>query len=127
MITVTVKEIMDSVEVMRSLSQKSLKGRVAYKVARMLRELDKELTLFNNTRENLIKQCGVKDAEGNLQIGQNGDYMIEPASVESYYNEINSVLSNTIELNCEKINLSDLEELVFTPGEMLALEPFIEE
>ena len=49
MITVTVKEIMDSVEVMRSLSQKSLKGRVAYKVARMLRELDKELTLFNNT------------------------------------------------------------------------------
>jgi len=47
--------------------------------------------------------------------------------MEKFYSEMNDILNNIIELNANKINLNDLENLDFTPTEMILLEPFIEE
>lgn len=127
MINITVKELVDSSETMKKLSQKSLKGKTAYYIARLLREIDKELTLFNETRGDLIKKYGEKDENGELKIDENGNCKFGPDTIEQFYSEMNDILNNGIELNANKINLKDLEELDFTPTEMIILEPFIEE
>lgn len=126
MINISLRELVDSSETMKKLSQKSLKGKTAYYIARLLREIDKELTLFNETRGNLIKKYGEKDENGDLKIDENGICKFIPEEMEKFYSEMNDILNNIIELNANKINLNDLEELNFTPNEMIALEPFIE-
>ena len=127
MINITLRELVDSSDTMKKLSQKSLKGKIAYYIARLLREIDKELTLFNETRGTLIKKYGEKDENGELKIDENGNCKFSPEATERFYSEMNDILNNVIELNANKINLNDLEELDFTPTEMIILEPFIEE
>lgn len=127
MINITLKEIVDSAETMRKLSQESLKGKTAYHIARLLREIDKELTLFNETRGNLIKKYGDKDENGELKVDENGICQFTSEEMEKFYSEMNDILNNIIELNANKITLDELEELDFTPSEMIILEPFIEE
>jgi len=92
-----------------------------------LREVDKELTLFNETRSNLIKKYGEKDEKGELKIDENGNCKFIPENIEKFYSEMDDILNNIIELNANKIELKDLENLDFTPIEMVVLEPFIEE
>ena len=36
------------------------------------------------------------------------------------------LLNSEIEINANKLNINDLEEMEFTPSEMIALEPFVE-
>ena len=127
MITVTLENIINSAESLRALAQKELKGKTAYRVSRMLRELDSEYSLFNETRAELIKKYGVRDENGELVVSENGDYTLEKEHIEDFYKEINDLLKNEIELNVNKIDLDDLGDITFTPNEMLMLEPFIEE
>ena len=127
MITVTLENIINSAESLRALAQKELKGKTAYRVSRMLRELDNEYSLFNETRAELIKKYGVRDENGELVVSENGDYTLEKEHIEDFYKEINDLLKNEIELNVNKIELDDLGDITFTPNEMLMLEPFIEE
>lgn len=127
MINITLRELVDSSEIMKKLAQKSLKGKTAYYIARLLREIDKELTLFNETRGNLIKKYGEKDENGELKIDENGNCKFLPEEMDKFYSEMNDILNDIIELNVNKIELNDLENLDFTPTEMILLEPFIEE
>ena len=126
MITVTLENIINSAESLRALAQKELKGKTAYRVSRMLRELDKEYSLFNETRAELIKKYGKKDENGELVVSENGDYTLEQEHIEDFYKEINELLKNEVELTVDKIDIDDLENITFTPNEMLMLEPFIE-
>lgn len=127
MITVKLEAIINGAEALRSLATKSLNGKTAYRVSRLLRELDKEYSLFNETRTELIKKHGMKDENGELKVNENGDYTIDPEHVNEFYQEITEMLNNEIEISANKIALEEIENLEFTPNEMMTLEPFIEE
>jgi len=47
--------------------------------------------------------------------------------MSKFVDEIGKVLDTTVDIDANKILLEDLGENDFTPTEMLALEPFIEE
>ena len=127
MITVKLEEIVNGAEALKVLANKSLKGKTAYRVSRLLRELEKEFSLFNDTRGELIKKYGEKDENGELKVNENSEYTIAPENIQAFYNEINEILGNEVEINGNKIPLAEIGELDFTPNEMIALEPFIEE
>jgi hypothetical protein len=127
MITVKLEEIVNGAEALKTLANKSLKGKTAYRVSRLLRELEKEFSLFNDTRGELIKKYGEKDENGELKVNENSEYTIAPENIQAFYNEINEILGNEVEINGNKIPLAEIGELDFTPNEMIALEPFIEE
>lgn len=127
MITVKLEHIINGAEVLRGLASKQLKGKTAYKVSRLLRELEKEFQLFNDTRTELIKKYGATDENGELKINENGDYTIVQEHIQDFYEEINELLKSEVEIAVEKIPLDDIGDLEFTPSEMLTLEPFIEE
>lgn len=127
MITVKLEEIVNGAEALKVLANKSLKGKTAYRVSRLLRELEKEFSLFNDTRGELIKKYGEKDENGELKVNENNEYTIAPENIQAFYNEINEILGNEVEINGNKIPLAEIGELDFTPNDMIALEPFIEE
>ena len=127
MITVKLETIISSADVLRSLAQKSLKGKTAYRVSKLLRELETEFTIFNETRAEIIKKYGEKDENDELKVNENGEYTIKSEHLNDFYTEVNDLIKNEVEINANKIPLADLEDLEFTPNEMITLEPFIEE
>ena len=124
---VTLGNIVDSQDVMRSLSNKQLRGRVAFKVARLLKKLEVELTTFNDTRLKLIESYAKKDEEGNYVTNDKNEYQFDGDNANKFIEEFNKLLSEKIEIEANPILIDEIEELNFTPAEMAVLEPFIEE
>ena len=127
MITVEIREILNSAEIMQRLSKRPFKGKIAFQIARILRYIDEELKSFNETRSKLIKIYGERNDAGELIIDENNNYKIQPDKIAKLNQEIEELLNTSIQINADKINISDIENEDFTPADILLLEPFIEE
>lgn len=126
MIEITLEQLVNSTEALRALSNKQLKAKSAYAVARLIKAADQEMTNFNETRMELIKKYGIKDDSGELKLDDNGNAQIDQASLSTFNSEFRDLLQTKIEINANKININDLGDIDFTPSEMAQLEDFIE-
>lgn len=127
MIKIKLKEIVNSSEVLRKLAGESLRGRVAFQISKLLKKLEEELELFNKTRLEIIKKYGEKDENGELKIDENGNIQIKKENTSIFNQEIVDLLDQEIEVNANLIALDDLENINFTPSEIIILMPFIQE
>ena len=126
MITVKIDELLNSVDTLKKLSQQDFKAKLAWQVARLLKSAEAEIQSFNDTRMDLIKKYGEKDSEGELVTDENGNCKIIPEYISKFTDELSELVKTEVEINANKINIDDLENCNFTPGEISMLEPFIE-
>lgn len=126
MINVKLEELVNATEGLKGLSQKSLKGRCAYTVGKILKSADAEIQSFNETRMELIKKYGEKDENGELKTEENGNVRIPAEQIEAFSKELRELLDTNVEISANKIKMDDIGEVEFTPAEMAQLESFIE-
>lgn len=126
MIKIKVSDLLNATETLQKLSQKELKAKLALSIARLLKEAEREIQNFNEVRMNLINKYGEKDEKGELITDDKGNCKIIPDGIETFSKELNDLVTTDVEINANKLKLDDLENLDFTPGDMVALEPFIE-
>lgn len=127
MIEITLGELLDCTTAMQKLAEKPMKTKSAFKVARLMREIDKEYALFQETRKRLIEKYGEKDQNNELKIDENGNYSIPKERIEIFNKELRDVLEAKISLNAELLDIEEFDNLNFTPTEMVLLAPFIRE
>lgn len=126
MIKVKVSQLLDSTETLKKLANMQLKARLAFQVGRVLKAADAEITNFNEARMNLIKKFGEKDENGELITDDKGNCKIPTESTDTFSDELNDLINTEVEINANPIHMEDLENLDFTPSEMVALESFID-
>ena len=126
MINVTLEQLLNSSEGLKGLSQKQLKARCAYTVGKLLKNIDGELTTFNEARMNLITKYGEKDENNELIKDEKDNVHILPENIALFNKELQELLNTSVELNNNKIKISDIDSIEFTPTEMSQLEPFID-
>ena len=126
MITVKISDLLNSAETLQKLSQKDFKAKLAWSIARLLKSAESEIQSFNETRMNLIKKYGEKDENGELITDENSNCKIVPELIETFSKELNELMDSEVEINGNKLKMELLEEVEFTPAEMVILEPFIE-
>lgn len=128
MIEVKVGELVNSTNILRKLSTMELKGAVAFEVGRLVKRIEEELKLFDETRGALIQKYASRDEEGNLIINSTtNEYVFTTENMIEFRKELEALLDKEVELNAKKIQLQDISELNFTPAELIELEPLIEE
>jgi len=128
MIDVKLREIIGSADMLKQVSEMKLRGRTAWKVAKLLKKLEEELNLFTSTREKLIKEYAEKDENGNFVINEKtNEYTFSEENMNKFMTELNELTEGTVHIDADKIRLDELENLDFTPTQMVGLEPFIEE
>lgn len=127
MIELTVQKMIDSIPTLRELSNKQLKSKVAFRVARLLREVQAESETFETARVNLVKLYAAKDENGEIKTDENGNTYIEQDKIEEFNKELRDLLDNTITINGDKLSLDDLGDETFTPQQMLSFSAFLEE
>ena len=126
MITVKIADLLNSTDVLQKLAQKDFKAKLAWSIARLLRTAEEEIKNFNETRMNLITKYGEKDDNGELITDDNGNCKIVPESIVNFSNELEDLLQTEVEINANKIDIEQIENLDFTPSEISVLEPFID-
>lgn len=125
MIKVTVKEAVIANQILNKLKQNYFSGKVAFVLARVIREIQKENEIFELTRMEIINRYADKDEEGNLLQTENGGIHIAEDLLPKCNSELSDMLSTTIELNIEPIKEEWLANAELTLEEAIALEPFV--
>ena len=125
LIEVTTEDIINSVDPLKEFITFPLKAKVAYQVARLVREIEKEYNLFQERRSAAIHKFADKDKNDEVKVDENGQIHVAKENVETFTKEINELLESKVELNAEKIKLNDLNCDVSSQM-MINLMPFIE-
>lgn len=127
MIQVTLNDILNNAEIFRELSAKALPVKTAFKIARLIRELNKENTTFDESRRQIIEKFAERDENGRIKQTPEGNIQLQQDKIEECNNELVELLNTTIEINVDKINIDALGDIELTPAQMINLEAFIEE
>lgn len=125
--TVTLNTIMNSTEVLQQLLNINFPARTAYKIARLLAEIEKEQEIVHKTRTQLIDKYGQKDENGKFILNEEKNIQLKPDCVEKFNQELMELLETNIELTSPYLKLEELEIANFTPQQMYMLMPYIQE
>ena len=128
MINLTVSELINSVNIMNKLAGQECGGGTALKIARLMRELKKEVETFNEERQKLINKYCVKDEEtGSPKINDRNEFVIDPAMIEESNEAFNSLLATEIEINANKLSMRDIEGFTINAQDLMTIGHLIEE
>lgn len=120
-------EVINCNTVLNELStNKSANVRAVYKIAKINRELKKELELVEEQRLDIIRQyCSVDD--NGRPIIENQQYVIPAEHNKKLQQELNEFLSIEIKLNIEPLTLEDLEGFDLSSRQITELLAIMEE
>ena len=127
MIEIKMLTIVNSMEVLKRLSESKIRGRTAYKIAKILKRVDEEYGLFQDARRKLILECAKKDENGEPVADENGNVSISEENISMFNEEISKLLETTVNIDTDKIHLDEIEQIDFTPSDIIMIEDFIEE
>lgn len=127
MIKVKLGDIVNSVDTFQAIMQQSFKGSLAFKIARLARELNKEMETFNEQRRKIIDDYCVKDENGEIKTLENGNIQISPDRIQDFNTEITNVLETEVEINADKLPMDKIDDFEISPQQMLDIEKFFEE
>lgn len=125
MIKLTMGEILNAAPVLTKLTNQTFSGAATFKIARLLKALDKEITIFEETRTKMVQDYGEKDEKGML-IEKDGQIHVMSDKIETFNSEINALLKSEIEINSEKLSIDYFENIELTPVEASLIEVVVE-
>ena len=126
MIKIKLNDVVNATETFTKIMQQSFKGSLAFKIARLARELDTEMKTFNEERQKIIQKYGNKDENGELIVDENGNVKFDNANIEEINQDFSSLLETELEINADKLPMDSIDEFEITPQEMLQIEKFFE-
>lgn len=127
MIKIILNDVVNATGTFNKIMQQSFKGSLAFKIARLARELDKEMQTFNEERQKIIQKYAKKDENGELITDENGNVTFDTDKVQEVNEEFNSLLGTELEVNADKLPMECMDSFELTPQEMLGIEMFFEE
>lgn len=125
MIKITVEQVLKVNPVLGKLVSNSYTGRIAFAMARLAREITKEVEVFDQSRTEIIRKYADKDENGEVEIKADGTVHISDDNLILCNKELSEVLGANIELTIEPVPIDWFENVELTIEEALALEPFI--
>lgn len=127
MISITVNEMINIYGTLNELMSKNFSGKNAFNIARLARELNKELETFDQARKLVVDKYTLRDSAGNPVVDEQGNIKVIPDKVEECNQDFSTLLNSQLELNAPKLDESILTEIGdITPAQAMALEPIID-
>lgn len=117
--TLTLMQIKNAEAVLNKLLTSPLPVKVSYRLSKIIKKLNEELTQFENSRQKLFEKYGTDDGQGSLTVGDQNQAV--------FLSELNSLLAETVDLEDIKIQLDDIADIKFSAVEIAQLEPWLQE
>lgn len=127
MIEITIGELINSQSTFRELATMPIRLKTSFAIARIIREVEAEMNIFEQSRQVLLDKYSVKDENGQPKTTDDGNIMIQTDLIDNYNKDVQELLAEKITLNANPIRLEELENLELTPSQVYMIEGFIEE
>lgn len=125
MIKLTLNEVISVIPALQQLIKKDFPGATAFKIARLMREIEKEAKMFEEERIKIVKVYGEKDKSGELVIQEDGSVKIAPEKIADCNAELTDLLNTEVEVNANKLEENVFNDIELSPSLALTIEPII--
>lgn len=119
-------EILDLNKAINELADMKLNTILAYKIARIRKKLQEEVTTIEENRTQLIMPYIKKD-ENDEPIIDNGIYEVIEEKRKELTDKLNEFFGTEIKIELPTLQLKELESIELTPKQIEALMKIIEE
>lgn len=126
MIKITMNELLNVIPVLRELSNKPFKGATTFKIARLMRELDKETTLFDESRRKLAEKYGIRKEDGSFDVMEDGTIKLQEDKIQECNEEMMNLLTTEIEINADKIPVEAFNDIEISPSQAIIIDALID-
>lgn len=126
MIKVELQNLLDSMPIFQELISQKLAARTAFKVNKIVKAINKEYELFDETRRTIIEKYGDRDENGEIKSDENGNLQIKKDQTDEFVHELQELLTTEIELNVSPLFIEEIEDATFTPAQMDIMSVFID-
>lgn len=123
------QSLLNSINVLSKLNQLELPVKVAFMLSKNIKEVDKGLEGYNETRKKFLSQYAKKDDEGMPKVDEHGNIIFKEECQEKWVRDIQELLELKTEVKIQKLSTHDLfkADLFISPSELLAIEFMIKE
>ena len=117
---VTNGDVFNAREALQSLMKERLPVKISYRLAKLARKVNDQLTIIEEVRQGLVKQYGEPDEKGE-------NISIKPGSknMAPFLTDLNELMGQDVEIDSDIIKLPE-DGLTMEPSVLLALDKFIE-
>ena len=116
MIKTTLNSIVKAKTALAKLADKDLPVMQSYNIAKIIRQADNALLPFEDARIRLCEKYGTLD-------DSKKQYRINPADNSTFQQDMNELLSQTVEIEAEKIKVT--ENVTLSAKDIIDLEDFL--
>lgn len=107
-------ELLESQSTMQRLVTQKMPAKVAYALARNIKQMNEELKTFDETRVKLLEENWKMDPE-------TSQYKVPPEDQKRWQDMYANLIESEVKIDPYMIKLSLLDSVELTPGEMLAI------
>lgn len=101
MIKVSLNEVVSNIGNIKDLQEVKLPVKISYKIMRLVNKLDPILKSYNAKRDELIKEFGEENEDGNFQVK-------DPKKLKLFAEKLSELLTTPDEIDFEPISIDDL-------------------
>ena len=101
---VQLNNVVNSVEIMRKLTQQSLPVKLAYRFLSLTKQLDSHLKTFEEARVALIKKYG--------EAQEDGGFSVKQENIQAFSEEMNELLTEEISVEFQRISIESFPDAV---------------
>lgn len=125
MIKVSMNEVIEASTALAPIMDTNFNGKLSFQVARLARELNKEIVTFDQQKGKLVEQYGERDSNNNLVQDEKGNFIISQDNIEVCREKIEEMLKTEVEINAECISEDLFNEVSLTPAQAMKISSFI--
>jgi len=112
-------QIQDMKEPLGRLTNEQLPLKLAFKLNKLVRDMDSNLTVIEEERVKLVKKLGVENDDGAVEIPKD--------KIPQFQNEFVELMNEEVDINFEAFKIDDFEHAKVTTQDMLKLAIIFEE
>lgn len=110
---VKIEEILLAADVLRQLYTQKLTGEAAYKLYKIIKWAESELTAFDETRNALVRSLGVQSSDSEDTYRFDSE-----ESRKEFEEELEKLLAMEVELGIVRLSPSDLNSAELSPSQI---------
>ena len=127
MIAAQLKDILNSMPILKKLSEQQMPALTAFKIMKIIKATDSQFEDFNRTKIGLVEQYGMRGEDDNFLVDDENNIIFSNTNKELYIEELQGVLEEQIDIVAQPLTLKDIENLNLSPTEIMRLDCFIKE
>ena len=121
-----VQELLNGLDVLEKLKDKSLPIKLSYQLARAIKTLREEKEIYFQVIQELVEKYGERDENNNLKSTEDKKgVLIKPEYKQECFEEIDKIDKALIKIDLPEFSIEDFDVLGLTLDEVMKIEPIL--